>query len=80
MTVWNLLDYPAYILPITRAQTSDVKDTSYKPVNELDQENWDIYDPELFENAPVCLQLAGRSMQEEQLLAVAYAVDRAVKA
>ncbi|KAI1618724.1 amidase signature domain-containing protein [Exophiala viscosa] len=80
MTVWNLLDYPTFILPITRAQTSDVKDTAYKPANDLDQDNYDIYDPELFENAPVCLQLVGRSMHEEQLLSVAFAVDQAVKA
>jgi amidase len=61
-------------------QASDVKDTSYKPVNELDQDNYNIYDPKLFEGAPVSVQLIGRSMHEEKLLAVAIAVDRAVKA
>jgi amidase len=61
-------------------RASDVKDHSYKPINELDQETYDIYDPTLFEGAPVCVQLIGRSMLEEQLLAVAMAVDMAVKA
>lgn len=77
---WNLLDYPAIILPVTKVQQSDVKDTSYRPVNDLDQETYDLYDPDLFDGAPVALQLVGRSMFEEQLLAVAMAVDQAVKA
>ncbi|KIX07405.1 uncharacterized protein Z518_02058 [Rhinocladiella mackenziei CBS 650.93] len=77
---WNLLDYPACILPVAHVQASDVKDASYQPINKLDQEAYDIYDPYLFEGAPVSLQLVGRSMCEEELLSVAMAVDRAVKA
>jgi amidase len=61
-------------------QTTDVKDASYQPVNDLDQGAYDIYDPELFEGAPVSLQLVGKSMFEEQLLAVAMAVDHVIKA
>jgi amidase len=49
-------------------------------VNDLDKDTYDVYDPELFAGAPVSLQLIGRSMHEEQLLAVATAVDEAVKA
>jgi amidase len=67
-------------LPVTHAQVSDIKDPSYKPTNALDQETYDLYDPNLFEGAPVSVQLIGRSMTEEQLLAVAMAVDQAVKA
>jgi amidase len=76
---WNLLDYPTIILPVTKVQQSDVKDASYQPVNDLDQETYDLYDPELFDNGPVSLQLVGRSMFEEELMAVAMAVDQAVK-
>ncbi|OAG42120.1 hypothetical protein AYO21_03574 [Fonsecaea monophora] len=77
---WNLLDYPSVILPVSHVQLSDVKDTTYQPVNELDQETYDLYDPALFEGAPISLQLVGRSLCEEELLAVAMAVDRAIKA
>ncbi len=74
------MDYPCIILPVTKVQPSDTKETSYKPVNALDQETYDMYDPEKFANAPVSVQLVGRSMQEEQLLAAAMAVDQAIKA
>ena len=57
----------------------DLKDTTYKPVNEIDQETYDLYDPVLFDGAPVCLQLVGRTMQEEQLLAVTVALDKALR-
>jgi amidase len=66
------------ILPFTNVQASDVKDTSYYPINEYDQSNYEIYDPGLFQNAPVGLQLIGRSMQEEHLFGVATAVDKAI--
>lgn len=73
------MDYPAAILPVSFVDPSvDVKDESYTPVNELDWENHAIYDPELFDGAPVSLQLIGRGLGEEKLLAVAEAVDRAV--
>lgn len=80
MTTWNILDWPTTILPTTQVKPSDVKDPSYKPVNDLDQETYDLYTPELFDGAPVTLQLIGRSMMEEQLLAVSHAVDKVIKA
>lgn len=67
------------ILPVTSVKPEDAKDTSYQPVNSLDQETYDMYDPEKFADAPVCVQLVGRNLQEEQLMAVAMAVDKAVK-
>jgi len=80
LSIWNLLDYPAVILPFGQVETSDVKDTSYKPVNQLDQQNYDLYKPELFRGTPTAVQLVGRSMMEEELLALATAVDLAIKA
>ncbi|KEF57419.1 uncharacterized protein A1O9_05336 [Exophiala aquamarina CBS 119918] len=58
----------------------DVLDTLYEPINGLDRENHDMYEPSVFEDAPVGVQLVGRSMQEEQLLAVVMAFDKVVKA
>jgi amidase len=76
---WNLLDYPAIILPVGHVEPSDLPDTSYRPVNGLDRETHELYDPELFAGAPVSLQLVGRNMFEERLLATAIAVDQAIK-
>lgn len=53
------------MIPITHVQPSDVKDPSYKPINEIDQETYDMYDKRLFEGAPVAVQLVGRSFNEE---------------
>ncbi|KPI38100.1 putative amidase [Cyphellophora attinorum] len=78
LSQWNLLDYPAIILPVGKVEPSDVPDTSYQPANDLDRENHELYDPELFAGAPLSLQLVGRSMFEEQLLATAMAVDQAI--
>lgn len=67
------------MLPVTKVQMTDIKDSSYQPVNDRDRENYDLYDPSLFVDAPVGVQLIGRSMQEEELLATAMAVDGAIK-
>lgn len=80
LSQWNLLDYPTFVLPVAQVHADDVKDTSYTPVSDLDRDNYEIYDPKLFEGAPISLQLIGRSMEEEQLLAVAMAVDSIMKA
>jgi amidase len=56
-----------------------VPDPTYKPANDLDRENWAMYDPGLFEGMPVCLQLVGRSMFEERLLGVGLVVDQAIR-
>ncbi|KIX01047.1 uncharacterized protein Z518_10113 [Rhinocladiella mackenziei CBS 650.93] len=77
--VWNLLNYPTTIIPVTSVDKSiDVKDLNYKPVNSFDSANYDIYDPELFDGAPVCLQLIGRPLAEEKLIAVTRVVDEVV--
>jgi amidase len=67
-------------MAVTHVKASDVKDMSYKPINELDQDTDNIYDPKLFEGAPVSLQLTGRSFCEEQLLAVAQVLDLTINA
>lgn len=38
-----------------------------------------MYDPQKYADAPVCVQVVGRNLQEEKLLAVARAVDQAIK-
>jgi amidase len=42
-SVWNLLDYPALVFPVTAVdQEKDVKDEDYKPLNEQDRWNWEL--------------------------------------
>ncbi|KIV88585.1 hypothetical protein PV10_08255 [Exophiala mesophila] len=79
-TPFSVRQWPQHLFHMTISPGgADLKDTTYKPVNEIDQETYDLYDPVLFDGAPVCLQLVGRTMQEEQLLAVTAALDKALR-
>ncbi|KAH9886797.1 amidase [Xylariomycetidae sp. FL2044] len=73
---WNTVDYPAVIIPYTHADPEqDPKDAAFKPLNEADQKNQDMYDPELFRGAPVALQLVGPRLGDKQLLQDAELID-----
>ncbi|MCJ1471755.1 hypothetical protein MMC13_000395 [Lambiella insularis] len=66
---WNLLDYPALVFPVTRVDSKvDVANKDYKPMNEKDDFNYKLYDPEKFHGAPVSLQLVGRRYEDEKVL------------
>lgn len=67
-SVWNLLDYPGAVFPVTHVQKEDVK-PEYEPQNESEKEIWDTYSPEEWLGLPICLQVVGRRYQEEKLLA-----------
>ncbi|KAF9241344.1 amidase signature enzyme [Melanogaster broomeanus] len=80
-TVWNALDYPASVFPVTTVdQTLDLKKARESFVDGFDQMNHELYDPEVFKNAPVCLQLVGRTLEEEAVIAMTEIVDAALKA
>ncbi|KAJ6786038.1 hypothetical protein PWT90_06572 [Aphanocladium album] len=67
----NMLDYPACAFPVTVADKAvDVLDAEYKPQSENDAYNVAMYDAELYHGAPVGLQLVGRRLQEEKVLAL----------
>ncbi|KAJ9503790.1 hypothetical protein LTR99_002550 [Exophiala xenobiotica] len=76
---WNLLDYPGVIVPVGFVdKNKDLKDESYKPVNDTDKAHHELYDPELWHNAPISLQLVGRQFEDEKLLAVSAVVDKVI--
>ncbi|KUJ09614.1 amidase [Mollisia scopiformis] len=69
---WNLLDYPALIFPVDKvdAKKDDSKD-AYKPRNEKDKFNWDLwekYGAEGYKDAPISLQLVGRRYEDEKVI------------
>ncbi|KAI4225072.1 MAG: hypothetical protein L6R36_004199 [Xanthoria steineri] len=67
----NALDYTACTLPVTTVDKSiDVLDPSFQPLGDLDKSIMDQYDPEIYDGAHVGLQLIGRRLQEEKVLAV----------
>ncbi|KAI5866277.1 amidase [Durotheca rogersii] len=77
----NVADYPAIIVPVTHADPAlDPVDANFKPRNEADKKNQDMYDPELFKGAPVALQIVGPRLGDKQLLKDAETIDSVLNA
>ncbi|KAL2021891.1 hypothetical protein VTK56DRAFT_6486 [Thermocarpiscus australiensis] len=76
----NLLNYSAVAIPVTKADKAvDRADAAYQPLNETDRLNWEAYDPELYDGAPVGVQIVGRKFKEEKTLAIAGIVCAALR-
>ena len=56
----------------------DVVNKNFKPVSKKDRGTQDDYDPELYHGAHVAVQLVGRRLQEEKVLALSEYVGGAV--
>ncbi|KAK5954831.1 hypothetical protein OHC33_004557 [Knufia fluminis] len=68
----NGLDYTSVVVPVTYADKSmDKYEEGYKPMNENDQAACEDYDAEIYDGAHVAIQLIGRRLQEEKMLAIA---------
>lgn len=79
-TIINGLDYTAVVIPVTIAEKNiDVADKSFKPISDADQQAFDDYDAEIYDGAHVSVQLVGRRLQEEKMLALAEYVATALK-
>jgi amidase len=79
--VWNALDYPATIFPVTTVDSIlDGKVPPHDFYNDFDKDVYEMYDPEKFKNAPVCLQLVGRTLEEEAVIGMTEIVDAALSA
>ncbi|KAI0033148.1 general amidase [Vararia minispora EC-137] len=79
--VFNLLDYPSCVFPVTRVDPAiDVKKRAHRFLNKRDERCYRLYDPELWRDAPVSLQLVGQSYEDEAVVAMTGIVDAALKA
>lgn len=68
----NGLDYTTVTIPVTQANKDiDKYEDGYKPASDKDQEVFEAYDPEIYDGAHVAIQLVGRRLQEEKMLALA---------
>ncbi|KAF7347634.1 Amidase domain-containing protein [Mycena venus] len=81
-TMWcNLLDYPAMIIPVSKVdQALDAKQMREEFYTAEDQENYELYNPATYENAPISIQVVGRTMEEEAVIAMSEIVDEALRA
>ena len=78
--VWNLLDYTALVLPGGKVETRDCEEPwNYPARSETDEWNAKVWDDNKTDMAsmslPVGLQLVGRKLEEEKILAVAKVLD-----
>ncbi|KAG6844210.1 hypothetical protein H0H87_008879 [Tephrocybe sp. NHM501043] len=78
--VWNVLDYPALVIPVSRVdQALDVKKPAHEFLSDLDKSVYELYEPEIFKNAPIAFQVVGRTQEDEAVLAMAEIVDEALR-
>ncbi|KAJ7751252.1 amidase signature domain-containing protein, partial [Mycena maculata] len=78
---WNLLDYPALVIPVSKVdQELDAKQPRDAFYTGRDRANYEEYNPVTHENAPISIQVVGRTMEEEAVIAMAEVVDDALKA
>ncbi|KAL7758577.1 hypothetical protein ACKLNR_011004 [Fusarium oxysporum f. sp. zingiberi] len=76
----NLIDYPSAILPIPGLKVSseqDPLDLEYVPLdtNPYDKPNHETYDPSLFENQAISIQVVGRPFEDEELIQISSSLD-----
>jgi amidase len=76
----NLMDYSAAVIPVTKADKNvDTFNSDYKPLNEIDRKNWEAYDPDVYDGAPIGIQLVARKYEEEKVWAIAKIVSAALE-
>ncbi|KAF8495226.1 general amidase [Russula emetica] len=80
--VWNTLDYPCCVFPVTEVDpVLDQPKPAHQFLSKTDQRVYELYDsPEAFKNAPVGLQLVGQCQEDEAVIAMTEIVDAALRA
>ncbi|KAL0580414.1 hypothetical protein V5O48_001567 [Marasmius crinis-equi] len=78
--IWNALDYAALAIPVSKVdQKLDVKRERKTFYNSTDQSQYEDYNPATFANAPIAIQVVGRTLEEEAVLGMSEIVDSALK-
>lgn len=84
---WNLMDFPAAVFPLGRfvaqgyrsADVSADLPAAGKARNAEERFISDQWKPETYDNAPISLQLIGRRLNEERVLAMLNVVEDALR-
>ncbi|KAL9609025.1 MAG: hypothetical protein Q9204_009187, partial [Flavoplaca sp. TL-2023a] len=57
------------VFPVSKvAPEVDKVEEGYKPMNEKDAFNYRLYEPEVYRDAPLSLQLIGRRYEDEKVI------------
>lgn len=74
--LWNLLDYSAGILPVTKVDAEkDALSKHWKPSNGIEKGAYKYYDSVKMAGLPVAVQIVGRRLSEEKTLACMQVVE-----
>lgn len=78
--VWNFLDYTALVVPAGKVEPKDCKlSWTDQPRNEIDEWNRKVWEQEKTKMSglrlPVGVQIVGRNLEEEKVLAVGKIID-----
>ncbi|CAH0027283.1 unnamed protein product [Clonostachys rhizophaga] len=80
-TAINVLDFTSVVVPVTFADKNiDTANGQFKPLNDMDALVQSEYDAEQYHGAPVAVQIIGRRLTEERILAIAEEVGKLLKA
>ncbi|KAL2808217.1 amidase signature domain-containing protein [Aspergillus granulosus] len=73
----NVLDFTSVVVPVTFADKAvDVRNEGFEPLGEMDRVVQGEYDPDAYHSAPVAVQIIGRRLTEERIMAIAEEVGR----
>lgn len=81
--LFNLLDYPCGVLPVTHVDAEQDQLPEYVDVasmNAVAKGAYKHYDPDNMAGLPVAVQIVGRRLEEEKVLAVMEVVESALEA
>ncbi|CAI4217668.1 unnamed protein product [Parascedosporium putredinis] len=79
-TAINVLDFTSLVVPVTFADKNvDVFPVDFKPLTKIDSIVQAEYDPDIYHGAPVAVQIIGRRLTEERIMAIAEEVGRLLK-
>jgi Asp-tRNA(Asn)/Glu-tRNA(Gln) amidotransferase A subunit family amidase len=78
--LWNLLDYTAGVIPVTKVDaTKDALPSGFKPRNGVEVGAYKWYDAKKMEGLPCAVQIVGRRLTEEKTLGCMQAVADALE-
>jgi Asp-tRNA(Asn)/Glu-tRNA(Gln) amidotransferase A subunit family amidase len=79
-SVWNLVDYPGVVFPVTQVQEEDVTPADMEPAPGPEAEVWGAYKVDEFMGLPIGLQVVGRRLEEEKVLQAMRVIQDALDA
>ena len=78
-SIWNLLDYPAAVFPVTKVDPEvDAEPAGHEARNEFDEWAQKTYDAFKQRDAPVNLQIVGKRLEDEKVMRAVEMIVRAV--